>query len=553
VNMRRIIPVVFVLLAFVLSDMVVAQKFYRPRPTEQYRPPHPIDPLRPHESYKGSAETEIPEGKVGTRNNFIWRKFFKKKTAWDEASSESPRESHRIPVDIKEDRPGAASLSPVAGVILPIGGAFRDVFGRPLRSGEEAKMLDFQKEFQKSDVEILGEQGMDADSLREWIQVQAKKRGRPVVIIGHSTSVNGIQRLALPEGVVEISKIHEWAAEVGTECIVVTCFGKDVELNSRIRFDEVLSVWKMANESMSLDSDSAVPLDQKGTEVPTPNQLDQFVLRIARSRSHFNSRHIHISVSTPAKRPLFGCLPTQKTEGEFVVWEIAMARPDRTILMTILISLGLGMLHYVMHRASLEPVGFRPTTSDSFRRAMAQAFRHLIANRRTMLVTATVTSVLAMCVFVTGSEWFMDWDEGSYGGRWEVHTSAVLGGFFAALAGSVQLSEPKKSIFGTVVYSLSGMTVGATSVFLLFVVLFGIIGCIIGIFIVLPYCVLFDSINAVSNFVESIEIFLAVGAAFGPLFAIGGIFSGMKAGLKQTSVHVAAFEAVGKMMDNGKS
>jgi hypothetical protein len=459
-----------------------------------------------------NAETKRRQAREGHRGSFGW--IFgigRERTTWERSGCETPREEARFRVDgagrIAETKPaGYAPLRPEACVILPKVDAYKNVFGHE-PSGAEAKGIRaYEEQYREQKVEVLGERGVGEDELKAWVESRARSGVRPVGVIGHSTFRGAEQGLVLPNGDrVPFVRIHQWATEAGSECVFETCYGKDLGLTERIRFDDALAMWQGAvramNEGPSLGSAilsevgeaTGEKTDSKGLSFGSEtasekgeatgektDSLESFAANLSRVRWERGARSIDLTVSTPGNRPLGGAPASDP--GEVVIWNLPMARPDRILMIAALLLSGFGLLHHTMYRVGQKPIGFQPTSTESFRRAMMAVFRYLKAYRHTGVAIAGITLLLALSTYLSGTELFMDWQERRAGGRWQVHTASIIGASLASLASAIYLMKPGRSVLGTLSHGLGGLIVGATTAWVTFFAFCPFIGVRFGLF-----------------------------------------------------------------------
>lgn len=351
-------------------------------------------------------------------------------------------------------------------------------------------------------------------------------------MIGHSTVRGDEQVLVLPGGDrVPIERIHRWAAELGSACVVATCYGKDLGLTERIRFDDALAMWREAVKATNQDPSTS---------------LEEFASRISRVRWERGARSIDLTMSTPGDRPLGGLSGFDPRE--IVIWNLPMARPGRMLMIVALSLTGFGLLHHTMYRVGQPRVGFRPTSSESFRRAMMAAFRHLKTSRHTGIAIAGVTLVLALSIYLSGNEFWMDWQERRWGGRWQVYVGSLVGASFALLAAAVYLMKPTRSGWGALVHGIGGLIVGASTAWFTFCAFWLLVGVFIGLLTVVVGTLAWVAGGAVrmprddgpiEAFLKCVQWCGAFGAIVGSFFGIRGLSVGWRAAINGSSVHKA--------------
>lgn len=526
-----------------------------PRPSEREtlgpetgrEPPHEPWLTGDHETKSRGKEPARGGGPTKTDNRGWFGRTFDpgtKRTIWERSGCEEPRVETRFRLAhserLAERRPsGGSLLSPEACVILPKVDAYKLVFQREPTEAEARLMREYETQFREQKVEVLGERRIGEDELKDWVESKARSGG-PVVVIGHSAFRDNEQVLALPNGDrVPIEKIHRWAGELGSACVVATCYGKDLGLSEQIRFDDALAMWREAVKAMNQDPSTS---------------LEEFAAKLSRVRWQRGSRSIDLTVSTPGDRPIEGF--PGPDGGEIVIWNLPMARPERILMIVALSLTGFGLLHHTMYRVGQQRVGFRPTSPESFRRAMMAAFRHLKASRHTGIAIAGITLVLALSTYLSGTEFSMDWQERRSGGRWQVYVASLVGASFAVLAGAIYLMKPARSGWGALVHGTGGLIVGASTAWftfcifslfvgLLFVLLLTVLGTVVwvvargerrpfGEFLVGP----------IGPFLMNVQYLCGFVAIIGCLFAIRGLFDGWRAAIDGSSVHKACSNIV---------
>jgi len=513
-------------------------------------PPPRVDVESPDHKRR-NAETKRSQAREGHRGSLgeIFGKIFGiggEQTTWERSGCETPREEARFRVDgaghITETRPaGGSPLRPKACVILPTAvDAYKNVFGREPSGAEAERVRAYEEQFREQKVEVLGERRVGEDELKAWVESRARSGVRPVCVFGHSTFWGEEQVLVLPNGDrVPAVRIHQWAAEAGSECVVATCYGKDLGLTEQIGFDDVLTMWQEAlgamNEGPSLGSATL--------------SVEDFAANLTKVRWKRGARSIDLTVSTPGIRPL-GDAPASGP-GVVVIWNLPMARPDRILMIAALLLSGLGLLHHTMYRVGQKPVGWKPTSSESFRRAMMAAFRHQKAYRHTGVAIAGITLLLALSTYLSGTEVFMDWQERRAGGRWQVHTASIIGASLASLASAIYLMKPGRSVLGTLSHGLGGLIVGATTAWITFFAFCPFIGVRFEFFGAVVLGTLGGIVAWVGNGSGALDGFL-IGFGFlvvygifgGCLFAIRGLFVGWRTAVDEYSVHEATMNMV---------
>jgi hypothetical protein len=277
------------------------------------------------------------------------------------------------------------------------------------------------------------------------------------------------------------------------------------------------------------------------SEVPASGEAIAEPTSLAREmstvRMQLEGRSIRITLST---------LDTADSSC-IVVSELRMPRPDRTLLIIFLLSLGFGVMHRAVYLAGLDPVGYQPTNPESFQQAMRAIVRHRGANRRSATSAAVVMLVLGVAVYLSGTEFFMDWEEGLGGSRNNVQSAALIGGLMAAIAAAVHSSHPNRSWLGSIAHGLAGIVVGASTAWFVCISL----GALIGTMFLATVGLLILVVNGPTwSLADMLFEPIAYGGVLGVIPALWGMWSGCQAALKGQPVHKTVFDKTKTMIDD---
>ena len=444
------------------------------------------------------------------------------------------------PPSVRNEGTKIVTVLPKSGPTYQHAEAFRNVFETAPSKPVSREVNELIGRFGEKS-HNLGSSRDGPKQLRECFRDAQSEGYDSVLLVGHSTGkAGGPRELKLPDGSkVKLEEIHEWAAEAGLECRVVTCYGRAFGIDVPVTLGRVTRLLSDVAYPVRLTASKpseAMTVNSGGTSKtftnPGPSDAwDDWDDRFSQRRDELGYSDVILVGAT------------RGGDGRIHVWESVRARPTWLALSSWLILI-VGTLANTsvmrwMHRQELGSSG----SLDVMEREAAEQFRR---SRRIARVTVVATAATLILATMAGVLVKLEYQYNASTGRTTlastVNVPAPIGVTLMTLSSLAVRVDPGRAWVARLIHAMSGAVAGTVAMFLRTLKFVGGYGLVFVVWVNILHvvaCLHNGFANLSGLAVASLWWWVVIGGGGAALFALYGTYQGFIAGYFDLPVFLA--------------